>query len=250
MVGKRQRPGLISNGTNASDKTGDSDLENGSAAAHDIGVRRRVAPKFGFRDAVNYEIAQQRRDSLKKALLEGIKTDHLDDYRKSHTDLEKIKNKKVREFYERQNDKINDWAEVDTLVIELSDDVVDSFNPDADHDGIVERRGPLQRTAGDLESFLPEDERQKRKANAKKAKWAVNVSFMSAFCSRAQLFACLLIRKVLCITPALSFTNARLTTIAILDQRSCQCLDRHREDYRGIRYWISFSFGLTGRFCP
>lgn len=176
MVGKRGRPELISNGTNASGKHRDSDIENGSAAAHGVGVRRRVAPKFGFRDAVNYEIAQQRRDNLKQALLEEIRIADLDEYRKSQTDLKEIKKAKVREFYEKQNDRINDWIEVDNLVVELSDDVVDSFNPDADHDGVIERRGPLQRSEGGLESFLPEDEREKRRSDARKAKWAVNVS--------------------------------------------------------------------------
>ncbi|KAF2236671.1 hypothetical protein EV356DRAFT_512878 [Viridothelium virens] len=180
MVGKRQRPELASNGTSTSaKKLGNGDVESGSAAAHGVGVRRRVAPKFGFRDAVNYEIAQQRRDSLKKALLEGIESLRFEEYRKSRTDLEEIKNKKVREFYERQNDRINDWAEVDSLVVELSDDVVDSFNPDADHDGVAERWGPLQRTEGGLETFLPEDERDKRRRDAKKAKWAVNINVVA-----------------------------------------------------------------------
>ncbi|KAI9712855.1 MAG: hypothetical protein M1820_001477 [Bogoriella megaspora] len=179
MVGRRHRASDLSNGSNGSPKKQPSDVENGSAAAHGIGVRRRIAPKFGFRDAVNYEIAQQRRDSLKKALMEGIKERNLDKYRKTQTDLKDIKNKKIRKFYEKQNDRINDWAEVDSLVVELSDDVVDSFNPDADHDGIIERRGPLQMNEGELDEFLPEDEREKRRKDAWKAKWAVNINVIA-----------------------------------------------------------------------
>ena len=181
MVGERHRPEFVSNGTNSSGKHRTGDIENGSAAAHGMGERRKVAPKFGFRDAVNYEIAQQRRDSLKQSLLENIKTAHWDNYRKNQTDLKQIKNSKIRAFYEKQNDRITDWMEVDNLVVELSDDVVDSFNPDPDHDGFVERRGPLQRSDGELESFLPEDEREKRRSDAKKAKWAVNVSLSCIF---------------------------------------------------------------------
>ena len=177
MAGKRSRPEFMSNGTSVSGKKyGEGDVENGSADASAVSGRGRVAPRFGFRDIVNLEIAQRRRDNLKKALLEGSRSDNLNEYRKTGPDLKKIKDKKVREFYEKQNDRISDWMEVDHLVVELSDDVVDSFNPDADHDGFLERRGPLQISEGGLENFLPEDEREKRRKDAKKAKWAVNVS--------------------------------------------------------------------------
>ena len=52
--------------------------------------------------------------------------------------LKEIKNKKVRKFYEEQNDRLNDWLEVDTIVIALADDILDSMNPrDLDGDGIA-----------------------------------------------------------------------------------------------------------------
>jgi hypothetical protein len=53
--------------------------------------------------------------------------------------LKLIKNKKLRQFYENQNDRLNDWLEVDAVVTALSDDVLESFNPDPDFDGILGR---------------------------------------------------------------------------------------------------------------
>jgi hypothetical protein len=47
-----------------------------------------------------------------------------------------MKNKKVREFYEGQNERLNDWLEVDATVTALADDILESFNPDPDFDGI------------------------------------------------------------------------------------------------------------------
>lgn len=63
------------------------------------------------------------------------------------------------------------------VVTSLADDVVDSMNPrDTDHDGVAEDRGPLGLSGEDLEPFLPEDEREKRRKSAKHVKWAINVS--------------------------------------------------------------------------
>jgi hypothetical protein len=50
--------------------------------------------------------------------------------------LKKIRNKKHRKFYEEQNEKLDDWLEVDAIVTALADDVLESFNPDPDYDGI------------------------------------------------------------------------------------------------------------------
>jgi hypothetical protein len=47
-----------------------------------------------------------------------------------------LKNKKLRLFYEEQNEKLNDWLEVDTAVRSIADDIFESFDPDRDHDGI------------------------------------------------------------------------------------------------------------------
>lgn len=91
--------------------------------------------------------------------------------------LKSIKNKKIRKFYEEQNERIDDWAEVDMVVTSLADDIVDSMNPqDPDHDGVAEDRGPLGHSGEDLEPFLPEEEREKRRKAVKHVRWAINVS--------------------------------------------------------------------------
>jgi len=62
------------------------------------------------------------------------------------------------------------------VVSSLADDIVDSFHPrDTDGDGVVEERGPLGDSGGDLEPFLPEEEREKRRKSAKHVRWAINV---------------------------------------------------------------------------
>jgi hypothetical protein len=64
------------------------------------------------------------------------------------------------------------------VVSSLADDIVDSMNPqDPDHDGVAEDRGPLGNSGGDLEPFLPEEERERRRKSAKHVKWAINVSY-------------------------------------------------------------------------
>ena len=45
--------------------------------------------------------------------------------------IKSIKNKKVRKYYELQNERLNDWVEVDALVLAMADDIIDSMNPDA-----------------------------------------------------------------------------------------------------------------------
>ena len=53
----------------------------------------------------------------------------LEKFRKSQAELKEIKDKKIRAFYEQQNERLNDWLEVDTLVMSMADDVLDSMNP-------------------------------------------------------------------------------------------------------------------------
>lgn len=87
-----------------------------------------------------------------------------------------VPNKKLRAFYEEQNRRLDDWLEVDMVVSSLADDIVDSMHPiDTDGDGVVEDRGPLGTSGGDLEPFLPEEEREKRRKSAKQVRWAINV---------------------------------------------------------------------------
>jgi len=93
--------------------------------------------------------------------------------------LKSIKNKKVRGFYEEQNSRLDDWAEVDMVVSSLADDIVDSMNPrDTDGDGVAEDRGPLGNSGEELEPFLPEEERDRRARSAKHARWAININVL------------------------------------------------------------------------
>lgn len=93
--------------------------------------------------------------------------------------LKQIKDKKVRAFYEAQNDRLNDWLEVDALVMALADDVIDSMDPDRDNDGRREHTGGLQTGGGQIWDFLPEEEKTKRKDGEKKAKWAININVLA-----------------------------------------------------------------------
>lgn len=94
--------------------------------------------------------------------------------------LQKIKNKKLRKFYEEQNDRLDDWLEVNAIVKALSDDILESFDPRDDNgDGIAEGGGALQDTQGCVEPFLPEEEQEKRRIGRRNAKWAININVIA-----------------------------------------------------------------------
>lgn len=131
--------------------------------------------RYGFKDSVSAIKAEQRRKELKGKILAGVRDFNVEKYRKSDDELKAIRNKKVRAYYEAQNQKLNDWAEVDSLVWSLSDDIIDSTNPDADHDGIIDSNAPLYSTDYDLEAFLPTEERDKRHHDSRVAQRALNV---------------------------------------------------------------------------
>ncbi|KAL1852161.1 adenylate kinase [Paecilomyces lecythidis] len=120
--------------------------------------------------------AEKRRRELKNKILAGVQDFNVEQYRKSDEELKSIKNRRVRAFYEAQNRKLNDWAEVDRLVWALADDVVDSMDPDANRDGIVDRNTPLLYTGYDLEAYLPWNERERRIRDNRTAQRALNVS--------------------------------------------------------------------------
>lgn len=186
MVGKR---GLVS-----SEKPGDSngrpkssaggrplsssgDLEQGPNGYQGANGNARPRPNaWRFRDAVHTAVEDARREELKKALLDGVDRDALEKFRKSDEQLKEIKNKKVRAFYEAQNQRLNDWLEVDATVMAIADDVLESMDPDPDNDGHRERGGGIQEVSGKVGELLPEEEREKRAKAQKKAKWAINVS--------------------------------------------------------------------------
>lgn len=85
----------------------------------------------------------------------------------------------MRKFYESQNDALNDWLEVDAAVRSIADDIFESFDPDRDNDGIRERTGALQLQGEDVEAFLPEEEREHRKRDAKHARIAININVVA-----------------------------------------------------------------------
>ena len=124
-----------------------------------------------FTDVVNTALHNNFHAELKRKLKEGVDRDGLERYRKSQAKLKKIKDKKRRSFYEAQNERLKDWLEVDTLVMSMADDVLDSTNPlDADGDGVAEVGGALKNTGGDVDPLLPEDERERRRIGERRAK--------------------------------------------------------------------------------
>ena len=129
-----------------------------------------------FKDIANAAVHDEFHRELKRKLQIGVNRDELEKYRKPISELKKIKDKKVRAFYEQQNERLNDWLEVDALVMSMADDVLDSMNPqDPDGDGVAELGGALKITKGSIDPLLPEDERERRRTGEKRAKWAINV---------------------------------------------------------------------------
>lgn len=61
----------------------------------------------------------------------------------------------------------------------MAADIIDSMNPDADHDGVLERSGALQEAGENLDELLPEDELDRRKSADRKARWAININVIA-----------------------------------------------------------------------
>jgi hypothetical protein len=99
----------------------------------------------------------------------------LEKYRKSEEELKDISSKRVRNFYKTQNERLDAWLEVDTLVMSMSEDILGSMDPDPDHDGIGEGNGALQGVGERLEELLPKEAREERLQSEKNARWAINV---------------------------------------------------------------------------
>lgn len=161
---------LLPNGNAAKNNRRRDDLESGYLDSR----------QYRFKDIVNATINRNRAQDIKKQLLSG--TDHraFETYRKSDEEIKALPSKKLRKFYDDQNDKIDDWVEVDALVLALADDVIDSMHPlDLDHDGVHENGGPLQGTNESIEPFLPQEEREKRIKSRRRAKWAININVIA-----------------------------------------------------------------------
>lgn len=148
---------------------------------------------FKFQDVTNKAIEDERRNQIKNKLIDSVKGDELEFFRKSDDEvllfstsqelkpiltssqLKTIENPKIRKFYEEQNEALNDWLEVDSVVRSIADDIFESFDPDRDHDGLLEHGGALQAQGEDVEAFLPEEERKTRRKAEKSARRAINV---------------------------------------------------------------------------
>ena len=166
MVGKRT---LADNRDLRNDEATDGDLETG-----------RQKRRFGrFKDVVEHAVAEHANVALKQELLSSVDRTQFEHYRKSDEELKLIKNKKVRKFYEVQNNSLDSWLEVDTVVKAIADDVFESMNPDADQDGTRERGGGLQDVEERIEELLPDDVLQARRKGARNARWAININVIA-----------------------------------------------------------------------
>lgn len=75
--------------------------------------------------------------------------------------------------------QLNDWLEVDAVVMAVADDVLESMDPDPDGDGHHERGGGIQRVKGHITELLPEEEKEKRRKAERRAKIAINVNVVA-----------------------------------------------------------------------
>ncbi|KAL9584722.1 MAG: hypothetical protein Q9203_004555 [Teloschistes exilis] len=170
----RKRPQAFQNGGangRSKSKSKPDDLESAISSA-------RKPTKF--QDVARLAVNNEYHAKLKHKLLDDVKRGSLEGYRKSAEEIKGIKKKKVRQFYEAQNERINDWLEVDTVVTYVADDVLDSMHPqDLDGDGIAERRGALHESGNRVQDFLPEDEQEKRRKAERSAKWAININVIA-----------------------------------------------------------------------
>jgi hypothetical protein len=163
MVGKRT---LANPRDPSNNEARDGDLETGFTKRS----------KHGFKDAVNMVMEHRTTAALKQQLHSGVDRDEFEKYRKDEGEIKQMKNKKLRKYYEAQNERLNDWLEVDTIVKAMADSIFDSMNPDADHDGHREGGGGLQDVEERIEELLPEDERSRRAKAARNARWAININ--------------------------------------------------------------------------
>lgn len=141
----------------------------------ETGLRKR--PRF--KDAVELAMAQRTTHQLKGQLTAGIDTAQWRKYRKSDEEVQKIKSKEVRKYYKDQNQRLDDWTEVDTIVRAMSDDIMDSMNPDVDHDGINDHEGGLQTAHENVEDLLPNEIQLQRRQDKKTSRRAINVNVLA-----------------------------------------------------------------------
>ena len=227
-----------------------------STAVHeDVETGKRM-PKGRFHDAVSKVVRDGRRVKIKQQLLEGMERLQFEDYRKGQDELKNIKEKKVRQFYERQNGNLDEWLEVDMIVRSLADDILDSFDPqDSDGDGVPEP-GPLQQLGDDVLPFLPYEERQRRLKEKKYAKIAINVNVIAnIFLLAAKIFAIFYSSSLSLIASAVDSALDLLCTLIIfstnkLVQYKIKALNKRfpigRRRLEPIGILVFCEFGMRG----
>ncbi|KAI4268397.1 MAG: hypothetical protein LQ337_007860 [Flavoplaca oasis] len=168
----RQRPnGFQSGNANGHSKPKPDDLESAISSGR---------KSSRFRDVARVAVTNDYHAELKQKLTDDVQRGSLEKYRMKDEDIKELKNKKVRQFYESQNERLNDWLEVDTVVMSIADDVLDSMNPqDLDGDGVAEERGALHDMGDRIHEMLPDEEREKRRQAERKAKWAININVIA-----------------------------------------------------------------------
>ncbi|KAB8345928.1 hypothetical protein FH972_022981 [Carpinus fangiana] len=147
----------------------------------DVEAQPRAQIRQRFRDVVGSVVQDARRQKMQKALDDNVLQNSLEKYRKHDDEIKAMKklhvSKKVRKFYENQNEILDDWLEVDSVVLSISDDIVASFDPhDTDGDGFPDPVGGLHDTGDTVEPFLPASEREKRLKAKKRASLAININ--------------------------------------------------------------------------
>jgi hypothetical protein len=174
MVG---RHGLNAFGSGRPAESSAISTKNGHGIRRHSGNPNKPKPAiFRFQDGANHALEDERRNQLKRKLIDSVKGDELEKYRKTDEQLKEIKDKKIRHFYEDQNETLDDWLEIDSVVRSIADDILESFNPDRDHDGHREHAGNLQLQNEDVEAFLPQQEIDHRRKAEKNARRAINAS--------------------------------------------------------------------------
>lgn len=170
----RKRPQAFQNGSHKSNGHSNSrpdDLENAISSTR---------KPNRFRDVARVAMTNEYHAELKRKLTDDVQRGSLEHYRKSAEEIKDIEKKNIRSFYETQNERLNDWLEVDMVVMSIADDVLDSMNPqDLDGDGIPERRGALADSGERVHEMLPDDEKEKRQKAERHAKWAINVNVIA-----------------------------------------------------------------------
>lgn len=124
LAGDEER-GLLSNrgkmnGNVTTAHNGDRTPDNVSRKNYKYGAVWHRAAQAAIRNRHRLQISER---------LQSFDTSQFDDFHMSKENLDAIKSKKVKRFYVEQNQRLEDWFEVDAVVTALAEDVLRSFEP-------------------------------------------------------------------------------------------------------------------------